>query len=299
VFGKKEVLTSKTGESLLLRCEDADVPFFALYFVQPNGVKNRIGTCPFEGGCNQARFSYILKGRVGLSDMPDRILRTFWRSKDYGDNDDKTLNSWTKTTNPGESLLDWAESDFNAEARSLEKLSIKWEYRFGPPVFGCPARPRPEGKRVSSKNVDPPLGPETEAFFREIEDGLQVLSPIQPMDEDTSSPCDLNRDGVCNELDFHSFAKHMGSCRSDPLYDPLADIDGNGCVDSLDQYVLYDQDSDRDGVPDIRDNCLVSSNSPQTDADRDGIGDSCDNCPYAANYDQKDTDEDGTGDACE
>jgi hypothetical protein len=47
-------------------------------------------------------------------------------------------------------------------------------------------------------------------------------------------------------------------------------------------------DTDKDGVPDISDNCLNVYNKDQADADHDGIGNACDNCWYVNNTDQKD-----------
>jgi len=50
----------------------------------------------------------------------------------------------------------------------------------------------------------------------------------------------------------------FGSCLGDPAYNPIADVDKNGCVDSDDEYYLFKQDSDGDGVPDVADNCIIS-----------------------------------------
>jgi len=58
-------------------------------------------------------------------------------------------------------------------------------------------------------------------------------------------------------------------------------------------------DSDGDGVPDALDNCPLVANSTQADGDGDGVGDACDNCPVTANASQADTDGDGVGDACD
>lgn len=75
-------------------------------------------------------------------------------------------------------------------------------------------------------------------------------------------------------------------------------------------------DSDADGIPDVRDNCPAMANEDQADADNDGQGDVCDsfnnddtdgdgfdnvddNCPNTANSDQADSDGDGIGDACD
>ncbi len=70
-------------------------------------------------------------------------------------------------------------------------------------------------------------------------------------------------------------------------------------------------DSDADGVPDERDNCVSLANTDQRDYDGNGRGDMCDDfdrdgvlnskdsCPDAPNRDQRDTDGDGAGDVCD
>ncbi|MCF7958236.1 MAG: S8 family serine peptidase [Phycisphaerae bacterium] len=70
--------------------------------------------------------------------------------------------------------------------------------------------------------------------------------------------------------------------------------------------VIVDQtDSDKDGVPDVDDNCPETFNPPdettgyQPDMDGDRVGDACDNCPEIFNPDQKDSNGNGIGDACD
>ncbi len=70
-------------------------------------------------------------------------------------------------------------------------------------------------------------------------------------------------------------------------------------------------DIDNDGVSDIRDNCVSTSNFDQKDVNGNGRGDVCDdfdqdgvinskdNCPDNPNYDQRDADSDGIGDVCD
>jgi hypothetical protein len=70
-------------------------------------------------------------------------------------------------------------------------------------------------------------------------------------------------------------------------------------------------DLDRDGVPDVTDNCVSVANADQADVDANGRGDACDdfdrdgvrnaadNCPDIPNRAQADTDGDGIGDVCD
>jgi hypothetical protein len=74
-------------------------------------------------------------------------------------------------------------------------------------------------------------------------------------------------------------------------------------------YVMADVD--KDGIPDMRDNCLQTSNANQEDKDGNGRGDVCDdfdkdgrinqddNCPNIPNRNQADADGDGIGDVCD
>ncbi len=70
-------------------------------------------------------------------------------------------------------------------------------------------------------------------------------------------------------------------------------------------------DYDKDGVPDMGDNCTAVANKDQADIDQNRVGDACDdfdrdgvlnvkdNCPNEPNYAQTDTDGDGMGDVCD
>ncbi len=60
-----------------------------------------------------------------------------------------------------------------------------------------------------------------------------------------------------------------------------------------------DYDTDGDGVPYVKDNCLSVANPDQANSDSDVFGDACDNCPMVDNFDQRDTDGDAIGDACD
>lgn len=78
-----------------------------------------------------------------------------------------------------------------------------------------------------------------------------------------------------------------------PVLDPCVDED----LPTIGIYMGVDTDGD--GIFDLEDNCINTSNADQSDNDGDGIGDVCDNCPSNANADQADNDNDGLGDLCD
>ena len=88
--------------------------------------------------------------------------------------------------------------------------------------------------------------------------------------------CDLDGDNDCDDADYQYFKKLLGKCRESSLFDPRADLDGDGCITAMDQMSLFEQDTDIDGVPDVGDNCVTKRNKDQVDTDKDGLGDACD-----------------------
>jgi len=84
---------------------------------------------------------------------------------------------------------------------------------------------------------------------------------------------------------------------------------GNGTSISNPAFII--SDSDADGIPDVRDNCVSVKNPNQEDINSNGRGDVCDdfdkdgvinnldNCPDLPNYNQQDTDADKIGDVCD
>ncbi|MCI0547165.1 MAG: thrombospondin type 3 repeat-containing protein [Candidatus Rokubacteria bacterium] len=189
------------------------------------------------------------------------------------------INPWTGQFEPFESLLDWAESVYSVTSNTLIKRDYKFQYNVGPPVpfsICTQGGQKPEGDLVETTSVDPPLGPETEAFFDQVEAAFaQIPASGVPMGEDTSKRCDFNGDGRCDAADVQLFEGSLGSCLGGASYHPQADTDGSGCVDAQDRFHLFEQDVDGDGIPDTADNCLTVANPDQNDSDGDRVGDAC------------------------
>lgn len=88
------------------------------------------------------------------------------------------------------------------------------------------------------------------------------------------------------------------------FFESFSDADGAGYLAGLSQQDLLNtvnyhfdvtEDPDGDGFTGTNDNCLLTSNNPQTDSDGDSVGDACDAFPN--NPDETlDSDGDGTGD---
>ena len=90
----------------------------------------------------------------------------------------------------------------------------------------------------------------------------------------------------------------------DSFFDVFVEIDpaavDNGLqIDDFAAFNLPEPDTDKDGIPDFRDNCVETPNPEQSDVDKDGVGDACDNCKETPNPAQSDFDQDGVGDACD
>jgi len=93
-FGAKSALVSDIGEKLELKCEGPSgfLPSFHLFYTPPGGTPFIVGTCPFVEGCNNGTFTFA--GKNAATGNPKCFVRTFWRSRDYGDND--VPNPWTR-----------------------------------------------------------------------------------------------------------------------------------------------------------------------------------------------------------
>jgi hypothetical protein len=254
-FGPASELVSDLGEKLQLRCDGGTnpvtgqpyLPSYHLYYTPPGGTPYRVGTCPFVEGCNNGWFSH--SGRNPATGRPKCFVMIYWRSKDYGGND--VPNPWTQAggvnTTAHEPVLDWAVTTFDVVTNNLTKKN--YEYRYNPavtpaipPVPGCVAGPnRPEGALVRTVSLgDPPLGPDTEAFFNRVFLNLQAIAPPNagPMADASVSLADLNADGVKDHRDFTIFLNAFASCEGSPRFDPSTDFDGDGCVTFVDYQIF-------------------------------------------------------------
>jgi hypothetical protein len=284
-FGFRDVLEADSGDRLEVACVDTSTvgpsASFILYFTKAGSSDRlRVGMCAFDGGCNTVEFFH--SGDLDHNGKPDCFYVTKWTSKDYHTNDSDHfpfINPWTGVFEPFENELDWAQSVYVVTSDALTKTDYKFKYNVGPPVpFSTCTQggPTPEGDLVAITSVDPPLGPETEAFFDQVEAAFAQIPPSGvPMAEHRLKACDFDGDGDCDVADLMAFEGALGTCRGGAGYHPQADSDGSGCVDARDRVHLFEADRDGDGIPDAADNCLMVANFDQADGNGDGVGDAC------------------------
>jgi hypothetical protein len=278
-FGFRDVLESDAGDKLELKCDSifGIGAAYQMFYTPKDGSPLRVGLCPWDGGCNTAEFYH--SGDKNNNGKPDCFIRTLWNSADYHDND--IPNPWTLSLDTDDTYLDWAVSIYDANSGFLEKKDYKFEYALGPPVpfanCGNPGAPIPEGALIATLSADPPLGPETEAYFDQV---LEMMAKVtvsgEPMGELLAPRCDLDGDGICFDFEDQLIMQFaQGKCEGNPEYRVFADLDKNGCIDAVDRQ-HYLSDEDKDGVRDLLDNCPAVFNKDQADSNGNGVGDACD-----------------------
>ena len=178
--------------------------------------------------------------------IPGCFVGTAWRSMDYGENDGKLPGGNIVTKEKDEDDLDWLTTVFDAVHQTMTKTVLKFKYNYGPDVPLCgqpmPKGP-PEGVKVGQIDnvrfrIDPPLGPETEAFFIDILQNLQTLPP-GIMSFSPFSLADLNQDTKVDIKDFSIFRDAFGSCAGQARYNGAADLDADDCVTFKDYQIWF------------------------------------------------------------
>jgi hypothetical protein len=246
-FGVRPVLEADSGERLEVDCGEATIPTFHLLYTPPGGPRLLVGICPFTGGCNSAWFSHAGDTNPA-NDKPDCFVMTQWLSRDYKRNDSGPPpetdtrtgepNAWTGEQQ--ENDVDHAILIFDIVTYTLKTLDRKYTYRVGPPAPKDACRDpslRPEGDFVGEIPVnswDPWQGAAAEAFLNGGMARLEASPAPTPSMEDPIQACDFNEDGSCDAVDFQIFRAALGHCLEESSYHPGADLDGDGCVTSMD-----------------------------------------------------------------
>jgi len=243
-FGHQAVLESDAGEKLEVVCEGTSIGAFGLYYTKPGGERHRVGWCPFEGGCNSAYFKH--SGDSNNNGKPDCFLQTVWRSQDYGEND--RPNPFTGVLEDTNSpVFDAAVMTFDVMSNNLSKQDKRYVYRIPPPI-ACSSGQNPAGRQLSTVTVDPPVGPETDAFFDQVFARFLTLPQGDPMGADPFSFVDFNRDGQLDALDTAIFNAALGTTEGDANYNSAADLDGDDAVTFSDEEIFHDLFNAANGV---------------------------------------------------
>ena len=179
----------------------------------------------------------MYSGDADGNNKPDRFIMTYWKSKDYGDND--VPNPSTHETSEDPPVLDHAIRSYDMDTDNLIIFDDKYQYSFGPPVScnSSNSSVRPEGPFL--RRITLPRSP-AETFST-------LFAQLQPaslsglgMEEDSHSLADLNGDGILDNTDLQILQNAFGTCLGDADFNPQVDYDSDGCVTSLDKAVWLD-----------------------------------------------------------
>ena len=235
-FGKIWEVQAESGERLEVHWWPPLFAHYKLVYFDGSGNSWPVAMCNWPQGCNGAWYWAPDENSNGI---PDCIVESLWRSMDFGDDDGE----------PG--YLDVKEHRLKTSTRQYSRTKILYNYSCDPPVSYfpnvCDLRPGCNPPTASVYDVienDPPLGPEVEAIFDEMELELQAKLADIPTSENYMGRsyidvCDLNWDGSCDLNDVNAAFASIDLCWPDADYNPLADVDGDGCVTDTDLVLLF------------------------------------------------------------
>jgi hypothetical protein len=164
---------------------------------------------------------------------PDRFIMTYWKSRDYGDNDNP--NPWTRE-HENSPVLDHALSYYYMDTDNYIKADDKYVYAVPPPI-ACSAQ-HPEGAFLGRQIL--PRKP-AETFFGRFQFSHSRRQDDSAGDQqDPYAIADLNRDGSLDGSDFQILQNAFGTCIWDGNFNPAADFDGDECVTSIDRETWQD-----------------------------------------------------------
>lgn len=204
----------------------------------PEGLT--VAKCFYKDGANKP---WVLGPDDNGNDKPDYFHSIHLENWDFGEDDN------------GDGLLNVDRYDYDVLYDKLTITKNWFEYRCPPSTTFPKGCFPPYGRRMREPLIiDPRLGPETEALFE-----LPILQPHESGSPTTEiimslsgTPlCDLDWDGDCDGGDLEIIGNAVGKCLGEIDYNPLVDIDGDGCVTKFDQELLLQAASNvsSDNIP--------------------------------------------------
>ncbi len=196
---------------------------YALRYVKADGTSLQVGRCPWVGGRNTAEILHT--GDYQEPEGVDCVFSIFWRSVEAF----SILN--------GDPLqVDW--KTYHYFPRKGQLILRHFKSLDGPGRFFQDTLVK-EAVNVDILDFNPDPGPGDEAMFTAFE-----------------PPCDIDRNGVCDDNDIDLVDGVIGECKEGENYNELADANHDGCVTPRDKDVMLSSDFDGDGVGDFQDSCL-------------------------------------------
>jgi hypothetical protein len=232
--------TFGNGAKLEVTCElalntDSLLPTSAYmaWYTDPQGNRSRIAQCLFHGGLNLATYRADPTGTACLASVD-------WWNLDGGPNDGQRVatgfagHEFVFTT-AEEPYLDLVRYHYATATNKLGWTDEKYRYRTDATASVSDLSLIVAGQQLPISglgiSVDPLVGPETEQLFDELWQQLQA----EPRDAMRFVPgCDLNADGVCDEVDQTLLEGAIGACAGQVGYIQRLDLDQDGCITAAD-----------------------------------------------------------------
>lgn len=195
-------------------------PHYELHYFYPNGEHHIVGACVYDQGQNMG--DLYTSGDKDGNGKPDCFTKTVWWNVDSEPGD--------STDDDQDGLHDWWIWTFDVINNNLSKVMYH--------SIDGPSGPEPDTIVVNRE--DPPLGPETDLFFKNLITHFEETTPgLGSMGKIKFRRNDLNGDGIVDVNDINYFDSMINTWEGQANFRPIADVDGDGCITVVDRDYLF------------------------------------------------------------
>lgn len=226
--------------------------YYDFVYKGPGGnPQGQVGRCHFNHGANVAYYIAPETQWSMSSDKPDHFIIAAWMSLD-GYEDDQSNGYLDVYKHYYDACNDKYSREYHLYEYAQGCNPISEQGTFTTLKSGCENWHNWPQHSDSPWKIDPPLGSETEALFKEILTELDDFphNGQSFMGNLTTLLCDIDIDGDCDKEDKEAAKALVGVCSGEDNFYLFADLDGDSCITDFDLSLLFlvvDGDSDGDG----------------------------------------------------